>query len=127
MQDKYVYLGRQINRYEYISTGFPGDSSRKKPASQMQKTQETWVWSLGWEDPLEKKMATHSSILGKYHGWGVWVDVYSPWGCKESDITECVCTRTHTCTHAHTFPLGALIQCLLIQCLWDFTELNYHG
>ena len=26
-------------------------------------TQETWVRSLGWEDPLEKSMATHSSIL----------------------------------------------------------------
>ena len=25
--------------------------------------QETWVLSLGWEDPLEKEMATHSSIL----------------------------------------------------------------
>ena len=25
--------------------------------------QETWVWSLAWEDPLEKGMATHSSIL----------------------------------------------------------------
>ena len=25
--------------------------------------QETWVQSLGWEDPLEKKIATHSSIL----------------------------------------------------------------
>ena len=25
--------------------------------------QETWVRSLGWEDPLEKQMATHSSIL----------------------------------------------------------------
>ena len=25
--------------------------------------QETWIQSLGWEDPLEKKMATHSSIL----------------------------------------------------------------
>ena len=37
---------------------------------------ETWVWSLGWEDPLEKGKATHSSIL------------YSPWGCKESDMTE---------------------------------------
>ena len=24
--------------------------------------QETWVWFLGWEDPLEKEMATHSSI-----------------------------------------------------------------
>ena len=27
------------------------------------KMQETWVWSQGWEDPLEKEMATHSSIL----------------------------------------------------------------
>ena len=25
--------------------------------------QEMWVLSLGWEDPLEKKMATHSSVL----------------------------------------------------------------
>ena len=25
--------------------------------------QETWVLSLGWEDPLEKRMATHSNIL----------------------------------------------------------------
>ena len=25
--------------------------------------QETWIWSLGWEDPLEKRKATHSSIL----------------------------------------------------------------
>ena len=29
----------------------------------MQETQETWVLSLGWDDPLEKEMATHSSIL----------------------------------------------------------------
>jgi len=29
----------------------------------MQETQETWVLSLGWEDPLEDEMATHSSIL----------------------------------------------------------------
>ena len=27
--------------------------------------QEIWVWPLGWEDPLEKGMATHSSILAK--------------------------------------------------------------
>ena len=31
--------------------------------------QETWVCSLGWEDPLEKEMATHFSILpGESHG-----------------------------------------------------------
>ena len=29
----------------------------------MQEVQETWVQSLGWEDPLEEGMATHSSIL----------------------------------------------------------------
>ena len=31
--------------------------------------QETWVQSLGWEDPLEKGMATHSSILGWRIPW----------------------------------------------------------
>ena len=29
----------------------------------MQVMQETWVQSLGWEDPLEKEMATHASII----------------------------------------------------------------
>ena len=29
----------------------------------MEETQETWVWSLSWEDPLEEKMAAHFSIL----------------------------------------------------------------
>ena len=29
----------------------------------MQETPETWIQSLGWENPLEEKMATHSSIL----------------------------------------------------------------
>ena len=31
--------------------------------------QETWVRSLGWEDPLEKQMATHSSILAWRIPW----------------------------------------------------------
>ena len=30
---------------------------------------ETWVWSLGWEDPLEKEIATHSSILAWRIPW----------------------------------------------------------
>ena len=30
---------------------------------------ETWVWSMGWEDPLEKRMATHSSILAWRIPW----------------------------------------------------------
>ena len=35
----------------------------------MQETQGTWVRSLGWEDPLEKGMATHSSILAWKIPW----------------------------------------------------------
>ena len=34
-----------------------------KNLPQVQETQETWVWSLGREDPLEREMATHSSTL----------------------------------------------------------------
>ena len=30
----------------------------------VQKTQETWVQSLGWDEPLEEEMAIHSNILG---------------------------------------------------------------
>ena len=37
----------------------PYGSEGKKSAH----NKKTWVWSLGWEDPLEKEMATHSSIL----------------------------------------------------------------
>ena len=51
--------------------------------------QVTWVQSLGREDTLEKEMATHSSILA----WRIpWAEepggLYSPWGRKESDMTE---------------------------------------
>ena len=50
--------------------------------------QEIWVRSPGRADPLEKGMATHSSILaGESHGQRS-LEGYSPWGCKESDTTE---------------------------------------
>ena len=49
---------------------------------------ETQVQSLDREDPLEKEMATHFSILpGKSHGRRSLVG-YSPWVRKESDTTE---------------------------------------
>ena len=44
---------------------------------------DTWVQSLGWEDPPEKEMATHSSILAWRIPWTV-----QSWGGKESDTTE---------------------------------------
>ena len=59
---------------------------RKKCLSTVQ---ETRVWSLGWEDPLEKESAAHSNILA----WKIpWTEasgrLHSPWGHKDLDTTE---------------------------------------
>ena len=53
----------------------------------MQEIQETWMGSLDWEDPLEEKMATPVFLPGESHGQKSQTD-YSPWGPKESDMTE---------------------------------------
>ena len=45
------------------------------------------VRSLGGEDPLEKEMAPHSSILAWRIPWTEETGGYSPWDCKESDMT----------------------------------------
>ena len=49
---------------------------------------ETWVQFLGWEDPLEEGMATHSSVLA----WRIPMDREAWWaadhGAAESDTTE---------------------------------------
>ena len=42
--------------------------------------QETWVQFLGWEEPLEKGMVTHSSILAGRSPWTEEPVGYSPWG-----------------------------------------------
>ena len=58
--------------------------------------QETWVQSLGQEDPQEKEMAATPVLMpGKFHGWRSLVG-YSPWGHKEgfpggSDSKVSVC------------------------------------
>ena len=66
--------------------------------------QETWIWSLGWEDPLEEGMATHSIKLpGQRSLVG-----YSPWGCKELDTAEWLIT------HMSIYP-GNLLQCSCLE------------
>ena len=48
--------------------GFPCGSMVKNPPA-IWEMQETWVRSLGWEDPLEEGMATHSSTLAWEMPW----------------------------------------------------------
>ena len=59
--------------------------------------QETQVPSLGWEDPLEEGMATHSSILAWRIPWTEEPGGLRSMGCKESNTTEQL-------THTHIFP-----------------------
>ena len=54
-----LYMCEMTNVFISEHFGFPGGSDYKESAA----VQETWVQSLGWEDPLEKEIATHSSIL----------------------------------------------------------------
>ena len=68
LQNFYVYL--HIYIYIYLT-----QMLKKMPI-----VQETWIWALGWEDPLEKGMATHFSILL----WRIpWIEepdgLYSMW------------------------------------------------
>ena len=71
-----------ISWFSSASGAFPSGWVVKKP------TQEIWVRTLGWEDPLEKEMATHSSILARKNlmdtgAW--WASVH---GVAKSRTTE---------------------------------------
>ena len=64
--------------------GFPSSSDSKLSACNMGDPGSI----PGWEDPLEKEMATHSSILTWKIPWTEELVGYSPWSRKELDTTE---------------------------------------
>ena len=66
------------------SKGFSGGSDVKNPPAM----QEMQVWSLGWEDLLEKEMAIHSSILAWKIPWTEEPGGLQSMGLQESDMTE---------------------------------------
>ena len=57
------------------------------------------IQSLGWEDPLEEGMATHSSILAWRFPWTEGPGGYSPCGQKDLGMTEV----TELTQHTHNF------------------------
>ena len=67
----------------------------------MQETQEMQVRSLGQEDPLEEGIQPIPVLLpGKFHGQRS-LTGYSPWGHKESGMTEHTHTQTHETSSQH--------------------------
>ena len=71
--------------------GYPLQYSWASLVAQLVKNlpamRETWVGSLGWEDPLEEGMATHPSILAWRIPWTEEPDGLQPMGLNESDMT----------------------------------------
>ena len=74
--------------------------------------QEMQVQSLGWEDPLEKVLAIHSSILsGESHGLRSLASD-SSYGCKELERTE---ATEHACKYINTIDSRDTAETLLCQ------------
>ena len=92
----------------YKPAGLPWASLVAQMVKNLPAVQETGVWSLGREDPLEKKMATHSSILtwrcpwmeesGGLQSMG-WETARHDWATAHTRA------HTHTHTHTHTYTL----------------------
>ena len=88
-------LSMHLCIYVCVPLGFSGGSDCKESACS--------AGDLGWEDPMEKGMATHSVFLpGEFHGQRSLAS-YSPWDCKESDMTE---QLTGTYTHISSYHLA---------------------
>ena len=78
-QSGYVFYSLLLK----VWSGLVGSVVKNPPAMQ-----ETWVWTLGQEDPWRRKwQPTPVFLSGKSHGWRSLMG-YSPWGCKESDMPE---------------------------------------
>ena len=71
-----------LERKKWKSEGFRA-SHVTQSVKNLPAMQDTWVWFLGWEDPLEKKVATHTSTLPwRIHGQRSLAG-YRPWDDEE--------------------------------------------
>ena len=90
-----------------------GSVDKESPA-----VQETWVWSLGQEDPLEEEMATYSSILAGSIPW-----TEEPGGLQSMgyilNIYVCVCVCVCVCVWHHMVFFFFCLIFHLAQCLQD--------
>ena len=106
----YFSEATNFNSSELFLLGFSGGSGSEESACK--------AGHLGEEDPLEKGMATHSSVLA----WRVlWTGAsgYSPWNHKESDTTEWL-----TQIHRQLFLLMAASTSLNNKQKWPFLGLS---
>ena len=109
--------------------GFPGGSVVKNPPI-MQEPQETWVQSLGREDPLGEGIATHSSTLAwripmDRGGWWATIHRVTKRQTRWSDWALMHATQQATLTNT-LIPYGLFITLLVYQTLCMFFSLNMY-
>ena len=76
---------------------------------------ETWVQSLGWEDPLEEGMATHSSILA----WRIPMDRGAWWVVAHGDHKELDMTERLSTQHI-SLPFFCPVSLSFVSCMYNF-------
>ena len=95
----------------------------------MQETQEMWVQSLGWEDPLEKEMATHSSIFAweipRIEEPGGLQTVGHDWACSiQAHVVSTLNIYTFTKLQVYSKILLTLTRCHMLDLSYLFTLHN---
>ena len=80
----FIHISLLFWSFVPFRSGFPGSDGKESACNE--GAPGDLVQSLGWEDPLEKELATHSSILAWRTPWSL--AGYSPWSRKELDTTE---------------------------------------
>ena len=83
-----------------------------------------WIWSLSWEDPLEKEMATNSNILGWRIPWTEEPGGPQSMGLQRVSHDWSNLSHTHTHTQGHIIAQLNLVPVLFIIAGWIFTFLN---
>ena len=132
---KRPWVGRGVNLHVFIqswwswpycvfhSPGHHWASLVAQMVKNLTAMQETWVRSLGWENPLEEGMQPTPIFLpGESHGQRSLVG-YSPWGYEESDTTEHTQTYTHTRAYMFVFNIAEII--LAMSFLHSFFTWQY--
>ena len=83
-----------LNFVKYVHTGM--NFSRGSVVKNLPAKQEMQVLSLGREEPLEKEMATHSSILPRESHGQRSLAGHSPWGHKEIQLSDLTTIAIHS-------------------------------
>ena len=95
-----------VNIILYLRAALVAQTVKNLPAMQ-----ETWVWSLGGENPLDEEMATFSSILAWRISWTEGPGGLQSTGSQRMGQNRAINIHTHTHTHTHILYLEGFFFC----------------